>query len=200
MGRQKPSRIYHNLIEFNQDTERSTKLALERTLYKFKDDLYEFIKSDVYNAYSPKWYERTNSLQDKSTIETYIYKNISNAIGGGIKFNSSYYNEHSDRNLFQHGNEIQFLPVNSFLAIINDWTLQGNNNPYHFPIIERRSFWDDFLRYVNTNFNDVFAEEFRKAMGIRVSATNKNVGNISNGMNLSSSTSHLKSIDTRNLT
>lgn len=195
-----PKRIYPSLKEFEADAEKATKVAMDRTLHYFKDELKRFTKACVYDVYTPKWYERTNTLLDDSTLEYYIYKNVSNKIGGGIRFNPSYYNEHSERSKFQHGNDIRFLPFGSYLEIMNDFTKVNPNNPYHFPIIPRKPFYDIFKKFVEENFDEVFEGYFRAAMGVKpkVISNGQNVKKYT-PMNLSSSTSHIPSLDSSSM-
>ena len=79
------SRVFHTLAEFEADAEQTTKAALTYTLDYFKDKFIEIAKAHIYNnAYKAKWYDRTNWLEDENAIEVYIYKNVKNAIGGGV--------------------------------------------------------------------------------------------------------------------
>lgn len=193
-------RVFKSIEEFGEKAEFATKEAIKDTLEEFKTDLKQFIQHDVYDSYNPTWYKdkRTYSLINDTTLETYIYKNTKNAIGGGIRFNDDYYNAHSERDLFQHGNDVRFLPMTSFLQIMNDSSKLSNKNPYHFPTdIDRGSFWDEFLKYMDENYDEVFQKAFKKHMGIKPSATFS--GETSKGMNLSSSTSHLESVNTGKL-
>lgn len=197
---QKPKRIYHNIKEFELDAEKATKIAMDRTLEKFKEELKRFIQSMVYNVYQPKWYKRTNSLLQDSTLETYIYKNASKSIGGGIRFNPEYYNNHSERDReFHHGNEIRFLEFGSYLEILNDSSKINPNNPYHFPVVQRGHFYDDFLRYVDANFDETFENYFRAAMGIKPNLKGYSNKNKAFNKNLSSSTSNIPSLSTGTL-
>lgn len=194
---QKQARIFHSLREFEDTAEKATKVALNSTLEHLKRDLKEFIKDSIYNAYNPTWYERTNSLLQDSTLEVYIYKNTSNKVGGGIRFNPSYYNSHSGEN-FQHSNEIRMLPFGSFLEIMNDSSLINPNNPYHFPVIERGAFYDNFQKYTNEVYDDLFSYYFNLAMGAKPNLRGI-IRKSSQGMNLSSSTRHISSIGTHNV-
>ena len=197
---QKPKRIYHSVKEFEVDAEKATKVAMDRTLESFKEELKRFIESEVYNAYQPKWYKRTNSLLQDSTLETYIYKNVAKGIGGGIRFNPEYYNSHSERDReFHHGNEIRLLEFGSYLEIMNDSSKLNPNNPYNFPVVERGHFYDDFIKYIDANFNDVFQGYFNAAMGVKPNLMGYSSKKKQSTMNLSSSTSHLASIGTHNV-
>ena len=195
-----PTRVYHSLQEFEADAENATKEALKDTLAKAKKVLRELIEEDIYQGYNPTWYKdkRSYSLLDDSTIEDYIYKNTKNAIGGGIRFNKDYYDSTRDKTLFRHGNDWQFLPFNSFLEIMND-SSKLSPNPYHFPIIDRMAFYDSFLLYLDLTFERDFKDNFDKYMASGGSKPKPKAipssFNYNNSMNLSSSTSQYRSID-----
>lgn len=156
------SRVFHTLAEFEEDAEQTTKAALTYTLDYFKDKFEEIVKADIYNnAYKAQWYDRTNWLEDENAIEIYIYKNVKNAIGGGVRFNREAYDKRTEG--FQHGNPVHYLPMNSYLAIMNDSSLlpKGNKNVFHFPTnseIDRGHFYDEFLDLVDAKFDTKFSE------------------------------------------
>ena len=156
------SRVFHTLAEFEEDAEQTTKAALTYTLDYFKDEFIKIAKADIYNnAYKAKWYDRTNWLEDENAIEVYIYKNVKNAIGGGVRFNREAYDKRTEG--FQHGNPVHYLPMNSYLAIMNDSSLlpKGDKNIFHFPTnaeIDRGHFYDEFLNLVDAKFDAKFSE------------------------------------------
>ena len=156
------SRVFHTLAEFEEDAEQTTKAALTYTLDYFKDEFRKIAEADIYNnAYKAKWYDRTNWLEDENAIEVYIYKNVKNAIGGGVRFNREAYDERTEG--FQHGNPVHYLPMNSYLAIMNDSSLlpKGEKNIFHFPTnaeIDRGHFYDEFLNLVDAKFDSKFSE------------------------------------------
>ena len=164
-----PSRVFHNMAEFEAETEMITKNAMKSTVEYFKKMLSEFAQEDIYNnAYKATWYVRTNWLKADDAIEAYIYKNTKNAWGGGIRFNKSFYDS-INRNLFQHGNADNYLPMNSYLEIMND-SSKLHENPWHFPTsneIDRGAFYDDFLKEINDSeygFTPVFQAFFEARM------------------------------------
>jgi hypothetical protein len=142
-----PSRVFHNMAEFEAETEMITKNAMKSTVEYFKKMLSEFAQKDIYNnAYKATWYVRSNWLKAEDAIEAYIYKNTKNAWGGGVRFNKSAYDS-IERRPFQHGNADSYLPMNSYLEIMND-SSKLHENPWHFPThteIDRGSFYDEFL-------------------------------------------------------
>ena len=156
------SRIFHTLAEFEEDAEQTTKAALIYTLDYFKEEFRKIIETDIYNnAYKAKWYDRTNWLEDENAIEIYIYKNVKNAIGGGVRFNKQIYDKYgNNRSSFQHGNPLKYLEMNSYLAIMND-SAKLHENPYNFPThaeIDRGHFYDEFLDLVDAKFDTKFSE------------------------------------------
>ena len=175
---------FHNLKEVDEALIQANRIAMRNTLEKLRKDLYDFIASDVYSSVNTrydeeslgdlstvKWSGRTYSLLDPRTVETYIYNAFGKGVGGGIRFNDQPYYERSNLKSFVHGNiytgEVAFT---SFLEIMNDPS-KLHDNPYHFPTgreLKRRSFIDDFLRYANANFEEIYAEFLRVALGGKV--------------------------------
>lgn len=156
------SRIFHTLAEFEEEAEQTTKSALIYTLDYFKDKFEDIIEADIYNnAYKATWYNRTNWMKDENALEVYIYKNIKNSIGGGVRFNKQTYEKYgNNRSLFQHGNPYKYLEMNSYLAIMND-SDKLHANPYNFPThaeINRGHFYDEFLDLVDAKFDVKFSE------------------------------------------
>ena len=158
------NRVFHTLAEFEESAEQSTKIALIYTLNYFKNKFKEIAIEDIYNnAYKAKWYVRTNWLEDDDAIEDYIYKNVKNAIGGGVRFNRKAYDNFDEP--FQHGNPTKYLPMESYLAIMNNSSLL-RENPYGFPThreIDRGHFYDEFLNLVDKEFDSKFSEMWERA-------------------------------------
>ena len=141
------SKVFHSLAEFEQEAENATKKAMQSTVNYFKKMLLEFADDAIYkNAYNRKWYVRTGWLKNEDAVETYIFKNMKNSWGGGVRFNKSVY-DGINRDTFQHGNTADYLEMGSYLEIMNDSSLL-HDNPWHFPTrqqIDRGHFYDDFL-------------------------------------------------------
>lgn len=202
-----PSRVFQSFAEFEDAAENATKIALNWTLNYFKNRLREYAKTYIYNnAYKVKWYSRTNWLKEKDAIESYIYKNTKNAIGGGLRFNREVYDNFSEP--FQHGNPVHYLPMNSYLEIMNNSSLlpKSEKNIFHFPTgdeIDRGSFYSDFLNLLDKEWESVFDEKWNDALSyiktgripLHTSSSDKTS---SVGSSYSSSTSHIKSIGTYN--
>ena len=151
MANKVPIRVYHNMQEFEAAVEMATKNAMKSTVNFLKKKLFEMANKDIYdNAYKATWYVRSNWLKAEDAIEAYIYKNTKNAWGGGVRFNKNAY-DNVERNPFQHGNPDRYLPMNSYLEIMND-SSKLHENPWHFPThseIDRGHFYDEFLEKVN---------------------------------------------------
>ena len=204
----KPSKVYGSIAEVDAEFRYIAKVAMQRTLDHFAEVLLEFINSNVYGAYHPKFYNRTYSL--KHSIKTYMYNSFGKGIGGGIKFDDTYYYAHTDLENFQHGNpEYGFVEFNSFLEIMND-SSKLKRNIFHFPIIQREPFLDGFKHYVKANFNDVYKNAFNDILGRKYNQISETIyyylikatrpkatakTNVSN-KGLSSSTSNIPSLNT----
>ena len=207
-----PSKVFHSIAEFESAAENATKKAMQSTVNYFKKMLFEFANNAIYNnAYKVKWYERTNWLKDDNAIETYIFKNMKNSWGGGVRFNKSFY-DGINRNTFQHGNTADYLEMGSYLEIMND-SSKLHSNPWHFPTkeqIDRGHFYDDFLSELDDiqyGFNAVFSayfdaylksEQTGKITIPNIPKRNKTVSNSSVGAT-SSSTSHIASYHSSNI-
>lgn len=187
-----PSRTFSTLAEFEDAAESATKKAMIWTLNYFKHKLSDLAESHIYNnAYKCKWYHRTNWLKEKDAIEGYIYKNTKNAIGGGVRFKREVYDSFNEP--FQHGNPTKYLPMNSYLEIMNNSSLlpSGDKNPFHFPTgseIDRGHFYDEFLALVDKEFDSVFEEKWQDALSymktgrIPLHTNSSNTNNSSTGV------------------
>ena len=203
-------KIYSSLKEFEEDTQKATKIAMKNTLAYFKDKLHDLIEEHIYhNAYDADWYKRTTYLSQENAILTRVYSNFGkNSIGGSIKFNKELYDNSTDRSWtkdepwkpFQHGNPDRYLELKSYLEIMNDSSLIGN--AFNFPRVERGHFYDEFMEDINENFDKIFEEKFNDAMNYQRTGRpvarkrNSTPVNSSVGSPLSSSTSHIPSYDT----
>ena len=72
-----PSKVFHSVAEFEAEAENAAKNAMQSTINYFKKMLWQFAQDAIYlNAYTRKWYVRTNWLKNENAIETYMYKNM----------------------------------------------------------------------------------------------------------------------------
>lgn len=177
--------VFHSLKEVDESLLKANRIAMKNTLEKLKEDLYDFIENDVYGTVSErynqeenlgnlktvKWSGRTYSLLDPRTVETYIYNAFGKGVGGGIRFNDQAYYQNSNIHNFVHGNEVWGeLAFTSYLEVMND-SSKLKPNRWHFPTgreLHRRSFMEDFLRYANANFEDIYAGYLNIALGGKI--------------------------------
>ena len=204
-----PSRVFLSKVELEGTLEAAAKLALVNTLKHFKKEFRKIAVSHIYkNAYTPKWYERTHWLEDEDALEYYIYKNSKNFIGGGVRFNRKAYDNYTEG--FQHGNAVRYLPMNSYLEIMNNGSLlpTGDKNIFHFPTgsqINRGHFYEECLDLLDKEFDTIFDQKWEDAKhyvqtGKPFVHSNGNGDSSSPSSNaLSSSTKHIPSYSSNQL-
>lgn len=166
---------FNNLQEIKKYLNKQTEQALKNTLEIMKNQLKEFVKEDVYDAYSPKFYERTEWLLQNGVIDYYVGRGI-NGSYGGVRINTNK-NYPIELEKFQHGNVYtgEFYPEN-FIAMLNGQIADAVWNPFHFPVLNRVSFLEEFEEYFNQNYEKIFKEECEK-LGInleKMSSSNQN--------------------------
>lgn len=207
-----PSRTFSTLAEFEDAAESATKEALINTLNHFKHKLRELATKHIYkNAYKAIWYKRTKWLEEDDSVEAYIYKNVKNKIGGGVRFNREAYDDFNEP--FQHGNPVRYLPMNSYLEIMNNSSLlpSGDKNIFNFPTgneIDRGHFYNDFLKLLDDpkeGYMAKFNENWKRAIHHKKTGridlrgyVPKNSPNISSGAT-SSSTRQYASLNSSNI-
>ena len=196
--------------------------AYQETLNMMVEKLRKIIKEDVYTTpyttktmkyrnnanykFEQKWGGRTQTLLDKESIETYIYNAFGKGIAGGIRFNDKPYYQNMNLKKFVHGNEYWGeLAFSSYLEMLNNPRVL-HDNPYGFPTfrdIHRDSFWYDFVKWANENFERIFTLNVNKLIGSKTVASSyifdesENITNNSqHSMNLSNSTRRIRSLDT----
>lgn len=138
-------RKFSNIIDLQKGVEQYCRLALEETLDELKEMLHDCIVKDVYNTKKGTFYQRTRILLIKDVIMTKIWNAFSaDRLGGTLSFDEDLFERSINVDNFQHGNVYEGeLTLQSYLEIINsknDW-----DNPYHFPVVNRNLFWDDFM-------------------------------------------------------
>ena len=160
---------FNNLQEIEKYLNSRTQMALRNTLEIMKKQLQEFVKEDVYDAYSPKFYERTEWLLQDGIIDYYVGNKI-NGIYGGVRINTNKRYPVELEN-FQHGNVYtgEFYPEN-FIAMLNGQIADAVWNPFHFPVLDRVSFLEEFEEWANKNYVRIFKEECAK-LGINLDET-----------------------------
>ena len=123
--------------------------ALKETIDELADVLRKKIRTDVYNHAKGTFYDRTRVLLIPDMISTKIWNNFGKGIAGKIDFDEDWFRRSGNPSKYQHGNKFYgMLSLQSYLEILNepnDW-----DNPYEFPkITDRKSFWDDFMDYID---------------------------------------------------
>lgn len=213
---------FSSLKELDATITANMRIAYQKTLDRMAKKLHEFIADDVYNnayttstmndknnndyIYESKWGGRTGSLLDERSIETYVYNAFGKGIAGGIRFNDQPYYENMDLQHFIHGNKYWGqLAFSSYLEMLNNPMLLPEN-PYGFPTFNdfhRDSFWYDFVKWADDNFDKIF-KFYMARLGSGdnraiASSMNVDIDNLSNSMNLSRSTSNVQSLNTGTL-
>lgn len=115
--------------------------------------LKDYIRSDVYDAYNPIWYERTDNLLNNWIVSDPVI--IGTSVSSSISLDSLEYNDEN----WWHGNsniDNSILDPSEFVNIINDGL--GSTN-FGFPNIGKRPFWDDFKNYVEKNLDNIFMQK-----------------------------------------
>lgn len=166
---------FNNLQEIKRYLNNKTQVALKNTLERMKDQLKEFVKEDVYDAYSPKFYDRTEWLLQNGVIDYYIGSGL-NGSYGGVRINTNK-NYPVELEKFRHGNLYtgKFYPEN-FIDMLNGRIADAVWNPFHFPVLDRVSFLDEFEEWANKNYVRIFKEECEK-LGINLDGSTKSTTN-----------------------
>lgn len=168
---------FNNLQEIKKYLNKQTEIALKNTLKILKNQLKEFVKEDVYDAYSPKFYERTEWLLQDGVIDYYIGNSLNNTYGG-VRINTNK-NYPVDLENFQHGNVYsgEFYSEN-FIAMLNGQIADAFWNPFHFPVLNRVSFLEEFEEWMDKNYVRIFKEECAK-LGINLDKVNQTENKVS---------------------
>ena len=155
---------FSNIIELQKGVEEYCRIALQETLDELAEMLHNYIVKDIYNMKKGSFYNRTRILLIKDIIQTKIWNAFSaSRIGGTLSFDEDLFERSINLENFQHGNIYEGeLTLQSYLEIVNsqnDW-----NNPYHFPSVNRKPFWDDFMSEINRRggFGAIYKEHFDK--------------------------------------
>ena len=126
--------------------------AVDRTLIRLVEELKRFIQTELYDVYSPTWYERTFQILDLWKANPSVI--MGNTVVGEIS--PEYSTLKTNRNKGQH--------IITGETLINMLT-QGygeQDSPYNSP----RPFFDSFKEYVDANVERIFKEEMGNTNGI----------------------------------
>ena len=169
---------FRSTVEVEKGLQKVAKIALDKTVEEFYNKLGDFIQQDIYDVYTPKWYQRTNTLSNhyRDMFERYDWNYFGKGVGAGLRINDSY-ELNTNPTAFVHGSGnprsgaiYTALETPSYLEILNDPSIIDNNNPFHFPnnnpnlIISRGSFWDDFVEWCEDNFYTIFQNNFNNSV------------------------------------
>lgn len=119
--------------------------AVDKTLIRLIEELKRFIQTELYDVYSPNWYERTFQVLD-------LWKANPSVITGKMvvgEIAPEYSTLKTNRSKGQH--------IITGETLI-DMLMQGYGNqdkPYNSP----RPFFDSFKEYVDANVERIFIEE-----------------------------------------
>ena len=181
MARIKP---FKTLQEVEKSLEKATRQALEMTLEQLKEDFLKIIEEDVYNAYHPKFYTwRTRWLLRSGVVESYM-GNIFGQMYGGVRINTdvdypvSYAQFiHGSRYYDEEGSLItNTFEADDFINMLNGKIKVNPNNPWNFPVINRKPFLDDFNEWAKVHYPIYFEENLKKITGSTLEP-NKNTSN-----------------------
>lgn len=158
-----PQRKFSNIVDLHKGIEAQCKLALQDTLDELKEELHKIILKDIYMVKKGSFYDRTRILLINGILETKIWNAFGKGLGGTLSFDEDLFERSINVDEFQHGNPFfGELTLQSYLEIVNsqnDW-----ENPYQFPIVRRKPFWDDFLDYIDSRggFANIYKENLDK--------------------------------------
>lgn len=166
-------RKFRSLEEINQYLTKETQVALEETLKAMIPKLRYFIDEDVYRAYHPTFYKRSRWLKRRNDVIEHYISNLQHKLRGGIRIVGTRFNDNdvSNREKFQHGsayktkksgklNTYSVLTTEQFLNILTEGS--DSFNPFGFPNVKRRNFWEDFLEWTKDNYADIFMKKCKK--------------------------------------
>ena len=167
------SKVFHNEEELKAGINEKSRQAMQKTLERMLDKLGDFIYEDVYMDYFPSWYDRTYYLSEhyREIFETYYWNNFGKGVGGAIRINDTNFESYPTNFIHGSGNwrtgdVYSALNLNSYLEIMNNPNVINPNNPFHFPsnrAMGKGQFWEDFKKWADENFTEIFKEEFVNA-------------------------------------
>lgn len=160
-----PQRKFSNIVDLHKGIEAQCRLALQDTLDELKDELHKIITKDIYMVKKGSFYQRTRILLVDSILETKIWNAFGKGLGGTLKFDEDLFERSINIENFQHGSlspNWGELDLVSYLEIVN--SKNNWDNPYHFPSVNRKPFWNDFLDYIDSRggFANIYKENLSK--------------------------------------
>lgn len=164
---------FNNLEEIKKYLNSRTQKALEETLKKMEQQLRDEIFTDVYDAWDAEFYntKRTYWLV-RQGVEHYIKTFYGDRLAGGVRINI-HKSFPVDLENYRHGNVYtgKFEPQ-SFIEMLNNKANEGYAwyNAWHFPVLTRRPFWKEFVKWASENYATIFKEKCEE-LGIDLEET-----------------------------
>ena len=175
-------KTFKHLQEIERNLNNTTKRALNETLNDLVDVFKETIEEDVYNAYTPKYYAwRTHWLLKDGVIKSHIYSNFGKRYNGQISIDETHkypvsYGQHihSGTNGLNNDNaKYEVLDSETFIEMLNNQVKVNPNNPFHFPVVKRKPFLDDFKKKAKKEYPILFKKHFEEIGGIELRGVKK---------------------------
>jgi len=161
---------FNNYDEILKYVNESGKEILNDVAYSIKEDIVKYIDENLYNAYDPRYYDRTYSFRECIEVEV-LPKSKSRIYGFKIIFNTDklavvsaskpgYWNSHMSKSKERVA---KYVPK---------WLDEGVNTPY----FQREGI--DLTGYIRKLFNDddTFVRKLSKKYGEHSGTTSFNVG------------------------
>lgn len=160
-------KVFNNEEELRIAIDKLSYKAMKRTMERMEKQLGRFIDEDIY-CYDSQWYKyrRTDFLKKhyEDVFETYFWNDFGKGIKGAIRLHDDV-NFPSDPEMFIHGSQTQnmynSLNLQSFLEIMNNPDSIPSTR-FNFPTngeMGKKPFWDDFMKWAEDNFYEIFTEE-----------------------------------------
>ena len=127
--------------------------AMDKTIDELIVKLKEYIQERVYDKYDPDWYDRTMEVLNNWVKQSATWNN--NSTSGALYFDDAQFT-HSGFPKYQHG--IQQIDAETLLDILNEKVPWGDAFGTNFN--QSRAFWDDYVNWVNDNWEDIFYKNF----------------------------------------
>lgn len=175
-------KTFKHLQEIERNLNNTTKRALNETLNDLVDIFKETIKEDVYNAYTPKYYAwRTHWLLRDGVIKSRIYSNFGKGYNGQISIDETHdypvsYGQHIHSGTNGRNNDsakYEVLDSETFIEMLNNQVKVNPNNPFHFPVVKRKPFLDDFKKEAEKQYPILFKKHFEEIGGIELRGVKK---------------------------
>lgn len=175
-------KTFKHLQEIERNLNNTTKRALNETLNDLVDIFKETIEEDVYNAYTPKYYAwRTRWLLQDGVIKSHIYSNFGKGYSGQISIDETHnypvsYGQHIHSGTNGRNNDsakYEILDSETFIEMLNNQVKVNPNNPFHFPVVKRKPFLDDFKKEAEKQYPILFRKHFEEIGGIELRGVKK---------------------------